>query len=67
MPDVAKHDSEQEGENGDGEEGRVDLLVTWNTVSVDDLLEGSSELVDLEVCRRLRVGLRLTHSDDWRH
>lgn len=60
MAHVSEHHPEQEGENGNGVQGRVDFLVSGNTVSVDDLLEGSCESVGLDVGWVLCVGLHLS-------
>lgn len=62
MTDITEHDTEKEGENGNGEESRVYFLVSWHTVSVNDLLEWSSEGVHLEVSWWLLIRLRLTDS-----
>ena len=64
MTNITKHDSEQEGEDGNGKESRVDLLVSWNTVSVNDLLEGSSEVISFEVSWWFFEGGRLPHCDN---
>jgi hypothetical protein len=49
MAHVSEHHTEQEGENGNGVQSRVDFLVSGNTVSVDNFLEGSCESVGLDV------------------
>lgn len=49
MPDIAEHDTKQEWENGDGVKSRVDFLVSWDTISVNDLLEGRCEGVGFDV------------------
>lgn len=59
MPKVAKHDSEEEGERDDGEETRIDLLVSGDTVTVHDRLERLRELVRALEGRRLLGGLQL--------
>ena len=38
VSDIAEHDSEEEGERDSGENGRVELLVAGDTVSVGDFL-----------------------------
>ena len=60
MTDVAEHDSKEEWEDGYSEKCGIDFLVPRDTISVDDLLEGCSELIHLEVCRRFLVRNRLS-------
>ena len=64
MTNITKHDSEQEGEDGNGKEGRINLLVSWNTVSVNNLLEGSSEVISFEVSWWFFESGRLPHCDN---
>lgn len=45
MANVAKHDSEGSGERGHCENGRIELLVSRDSVRVDDLLEGLEDLI----------------------
>ena len=59
MTDVAEHDSKQEGEGYDGEETRIDFLVSRDTIAVHDRLERLSELVRALECRRLLAGSQL--------
>jgi len=63
MPQVAKHDGEQEGEGHDGEHSGVDLAVARDAVRVHDGLEAARELVGLEVRGWVvvRHGHRLQH------
>jgi hypothetical protein len=49
MCHIAKHYSKQEREGDCGEESRIDLAVTWNTVSVNDLLKDIGEFVAFEI------------------
>lgn len=45
MADVSEHDTEQERESDDAEDGRVDFFVGRNSVCVCDLLEGLQEFI----------------------
>ena len=49
MPDISVHDSKEEGEGDNGVEGRVAFLVSGNRILSDNFLEGSSELIQLEI------------------
>lgn len=49
VSNITEHDTEQEGENGDCVQGRVDFLISGNTISVNDFLEGRCECVCLDV------------------
>jgi hypothetical protein len=57
MADIAKHDSEEEGEYLNCKDSGVDFLVTGYSVGIDDLLEGGCELVDFEVGGGFGVGV----------
>jgi len=46
---ITEHDSEQEGEGHNGEDGGVSFLVGGDTVGVGDLLEHPCHVVELEV------------------
>lgn len=59
VTEVAEHDGEEEGEGGDGEETRVDLLVRRDAVRVDDGLEGLGEGRGAVESRRRLVRLEL--------
>lgn len=61
---VSEHDSKEEGEGDDGPGGWVDFSVVGDSVGVDDVLESLGELVQLEVRRRVLVGLHLVQ-DRW--
>lgn len=67
MPDVSKHDSEEEGEDRNSEKAGVDFLIPGNTVSVDDFLERGCEFVDFEIGRWLFISLGLSNCDNRRH
>ena len=45
MTNIAKHDSEEEGEGDDGKETRIGLLVVGNTISLNNFLSGSCKTV----------------------
>merc|ERR1712054_386846 len=51
VKDVTKHDSEKEGEDRQGKEGWVGLLVASDTIGIDNALEGTSVLVRGEIGR----------------
>ena len=55
VTNITEHDSEEEREDGNGEECGVDFLISRNAVSADDLLEGCGELVHFEVGGRFLV------------
>lgn len=48
MHDITEHDTKEEGESHTSEDSRVDFLESWDTISVDDLLEGPGEFIGLE-------------------
>ena len=48
MHDISEHDSEEEWEGNACEYSRVHLLVTWDTISVNNLLEDTRKLIGLE-------------------
>jgi len=48
MENIAILDSEEEWESNDGKQSGVRLLVIWNTISIDNQLEGFSESIMLE-------------------
>ena len=48
MHDISKHDSEEKGEGNASEYCRVHLLVAWNTISVNNLLEDTCEFIALK-------------------
>ena len=48
MENIAIHDSEEEWESNDGKQSGVRLLVIWDTISIDNQLEGFSESIMLE-------------------
>ena len=62
VTNVTKHDSEQEGESDDGEETRIDFLVSRDTIAVHDRLERLRELVRALKCRRLLAGSQLVQN-----
>lgn len=66
MTNITKHHSEEERKDGNSKECWVDLLVSRDTISVDDLLEGCSELVHFKVCRWFFVRNRLSDRDSRR-
>ena len=57
VPDVAKHDGEEEGEADDREDARVDLAVSRDAVSVDERLEAPKRKVR-ELSMHLALGAR---------
>ena len=56
MEDIAIHDSEEEWEGDDGKQSWVGLLVIWDTISIDNDLEGISESIMLEQSWLLEAG-----------
>ena len=48
MSNIAEHYTEEEGEGDHSEEGRVDLTVGWDAVSVNDLLEHPGDFINFE-------------------
>lgn len=48
MHDIAEHYSEEEWEGNTCKYCRVHLLVTWDTISVNNLLENTRELIGLK-------------------
>jgi len=52
MQDVSEHDPEKEWEGYDREQSRVELLVPWYAVCIDNRLEHSCEIVQLITGRR---------------
>jgi hypothetical protein len=52
VTDVSKHNTKQEGEGDNRENGWVDLLVAWDSVRVDNFLEGADEGVEREMSWR---------------
>jgi len=51
MEYITKHNSKQKWEGYAGENGGIDLLVRWHTISIDDFLEYPSEFIQSKVCR----------------
>jgi len=49
VTNITVHDTEEEGEENDGEETRVELTILGETVGVDNSLEGLGELVAVDV------------------
>ena len=64
MADISEHDTEEEGEDGYCEKSGIYLFVSWNTVSVNNFLEGGSEIVGFEVGGRADFGGGLSHCDN---
>jgi len=56
VEDIAIHDSEEEWEGDDGKQSWVGLLVIWDTISIDNDLEGFSESIMLEQSWLLEAG-----------
>ena len=50
MHDITKHDSEKEWEGHTCKDCGINLLVTRNTIGINNLLEYACELVSLEEC-----------------
>jgi hypothetical protein len=48
MHDITEHDSEQEGEGDDGGDGRVEFLVIWSTISINNKLENINKIISLK-------------------
>jgi hypothetical protein len=51
MEYITKHNSEQKWEGYAGENGRIDFLVRWHTICIDNFLEDPSEVIQSKVCR----------------
>lgn len=64
VSDISEHDPEEEGECHSCEKGRISLLISGNTVSINDLLGRHPIIVKPEVCRHLRVAF-LHQSRNW--
>lgn len=51
MPDVTKHNAEQEREGDNREHSWVDFLEHWDSIGVYNLLEGSREIIKFDIGR----------------
>jgi hypothetical protein len=51
MTHISKHDTEKEWEGYTCENTRINFLVSWDTIGINDLLEDSSEFIDSEQTR----------------
>lgn len=51
MEYITKHNSKQKWERYAGENGRIDFLVRWHTICIDNFLEYPSEFIQSKVCR----------------
>lgn len=58
MGDVAKHDSKEKGEGHASKISRINLLVAWYSISIDNVLEALGEVVRFYVSRRLDFRMR---------
>lgn len=54
MAIVSEHDSKEEGEGHDSEWSWVSLLVVGHSISVNNLLEEGSEVIGLDIGRRVQ-------------
>jgi hypothetical protein len=45
MKNITEHHPEKEGESHSCVDGRVDLFVEWNTISINDFLEGPHKII----------------------
>jgi hypothetical protein len=52
MPNISKHNTEEEGEGDTGETGWIHFLVIWHTIGINNLLENGCELICFEHSRR---------------
>lgn len=59
MTNITKHDGKQERERDNGEQTRVDLAVTRNTIGIDDVLEALGEFVGAVVSGGCFLGREL--------
>lgn len=50
MHDITKHDAEQKWEGHSAEKGRIGLLVAWDTIGINYLLECPSKVIQAEQC-----------------
>lgn len=66
MSNITKHNTKQEREDRNGIQSWIYLLISRNTVSVDDLLERSSEGICLNVSRVFGLGLHLSQRNKGR-
>ena len=64
MSNVPEHYSKQKGENGNSIQGRVNLLVPWNSISVNNILKRCGEFVHLEEGGRLPIRMGLSEADN---
>ena len=55
MSNVSKHYPKKERERHSSKEGRINLLIVWDSVSIYDVLKHTCEFVSLDVCRWLDV------------
>jgi hypothetical protein len=55
VTDITEHDTEKEGEGGNGEKTRVDFSISRSTVCIDDFLEDPGDFVESEMSRGLDV------------
>lgn len=51
MEYITKHNSKQKWERYAGEHRRIDFLVRWHTICIDNFLEDPSEFIQSKVCR----------------
>lgn len=56
MPNISKHDREEEGESHDCEHSRVDFTVAGNPISMHNLLEAVCDFGGLKVSWRALIG-----------
>lgn len=58
MRDIAKHDPKEKGESNASKISRINLLVTWYSISIDYVLEALGEVIRFYVSRRLDFRMR---------
>ena len=55
MANITEHNAKKERESHNGKDTWIDLLVSWNTVGVDDLLEDPCDFIKPELGRWSRI------------
>jgi len=68
MSDISEHDTKEERKDGNRVQCRINLLISGNTIRVDNLLERGRESVRLDMRRILGVRLHLTQRHErWKN
>ena len=51
MSNISEHKPKQEGEGHTGKDSRVYFFIAWNTIGINNLLKGLSEIILFEVMK----------------